>query len=282
MRMRRDLIERHPALTVFLACFIAAITVLVLKNLWVFDVPIVEDGDFVVNSIIIEDARHFDLLVGNYSRQHLLPPRASRLLRTGDRRGGLHRSPGLDGRAVNGQALAVLVLNSALVGLTVMTLWRHMRSAWVVGGALITLLAFVSAHEGSLSSTWMPYIYVAPFLLLCVAGASVATGETASLWCLALAAGLLAHGHVEFAFFAPIIVVLVVVSLLVIRRPVLPMVHAHRAGTGGRRRSCSRRFLLPIALNLAMNYQGEIDDYLEYAHRTRRAGTRSPRPPTSC
>jgi hypothetical protein len=264
MRMRPDLIERHPALTVFLACFIAAITVLVLKNLWVFDAPIVEDGDFAANSIIIEDARHFDLLVGNYSRQHFSHPGPAVFYVQAAGEAVSTDLLGVTPAPYNGQALAVLALNSALVGLTVMTLWRHLRSAWVVGGAMITLLAFASAHDGSLASTWMPYIYIAPFLLLCVAGASVATGETASLWCLALAAGLLVHGHVEFAFFVPIVVVPVVVSLLVIGRPVLPMVRAtarHWWTAAG----VLALFLLPIALNLALNYPGEIDDYLEYA-----------------
>ena len=58
----------HPKLvTAIVALSIAAI--LCIRNFWVFSLPIREDGDYAANSILVNQAVHFHLLVGNYSRE---------------------------------------------------------------------------------------------------------------------------------------------------------------------------------------------------------------------
>jgi hypothetical protein len=249
---------------VFVACFVATLTVLLLENLWLFDERITEDGDFAANSIIIEDARHFDLLVGNYSRQRFSHPGPAYFYVQAAGEALFTDLLGVTPAPFNGHNLAILTLNGALIALTVMTVWRHLRSLWVVVAATIALLAWASAHDGALASTWMPHVYIAPFLLLCVAAASVAAGETASLWCLALAAGLLVHGHVEFLFFVPLVSVPALVGLLRSRPPVARLLRAtarHWWSAAG----VLMLFAAPLALNLALHYPGEFDDYIDYA-----------------
>jgi hypothetical protein len=111
----------------------------------------------------------------------------------------------------------------------------------------------------------MPDVYFAPFLLLLVAGASVAAGETRHLWCLALAAGFLVHGHAEFLLFAPVIGAAAMAALVI--------------GHGGGRLAAFRAhgadwltaagvsalFLLPIGIDLALHWPGEFGKYLSYS-----------------
>jgi hypothetical protein len=92
----------------------------------------------------------------------------------------------------------------------------HQRLAVIL--AVAAVIAFCSAHGLVLSSTWMPYYYFAPFFLFVVAAASVAAGNNRHLWCMALAGGLLVHGHVEFLFFVPVIAIAAIVSLVVLGR----------------------------------------------------------------
>src|SRR4051812_32739664 len=47
--------------------FAVLVVVLVLQNRYIFTEHRYEDGDFAANSILIDQARHFRLLVGNYS-----------------------------------------------------------------------------------------------------------------------------------------------------------------------------------------------------------------------
>jgi hypothetical protein len=109
----------------------------------------------------------------------------------------------------------------------------------------------------------MPFTYFAPCLLLVVAAASVAAGRLGDLWALALAGGLLVHGHAEFLFLVPLLAgaALLVMYLRSTDR---------RAIFGQHRRAWARfggiiaLFLLPIVLDLVLHFPGEFGKYLSY------------------
>src|ERR1700693_4966754 len=54
--------------------FALVLTVLLVRNAFLFAAPEYEDADMGANSILIEQARRFTLLVGNYSRERFNHP----------------------------------------------------------------------------------------------------------------------------------------------------------------------------------------------------------------
>ena len=117
----------------------------------------------------------------------------------------------------------------------------------------------------------MPYVYFAPFVAFLVAGASVASGNTRFLWVLALAGGLLVHGHVEFVVFVPI---MTLVALVAGARPVARHAGVDRRAPGALDAFAAvlGLFLFPIVLNLVLHYPGEFDEYWDYATSNQAGG----------
>src|ERR1700757_854208 len=54
--------------------FAVLFALLCVRNRFLFTTRLYEQGDAGANSILIEQARHFTLLVGNYSREHFNHP----------------------------------------------------------------------------------------------------------------------------------------------------------------------------------------------------------------
>lgn len=267
-RNPREWLRRHPSAGVFLVCFVAVSGILLFKNRQLFTDSIHEDGDFAANSLLMNDAKHFDLLVGNYSRQGFHHPGPAAFYVQAGGEVAFHSVLRVAPTPFDGQAMAILLLYSALVALALMIVYdvTHQRLAVIV--AVATVIAFCSAHALVLSSTWMPYYYFAPYFLFIVAAASVAAGNNRHLWCMAIAGGLLVHGHVEFFFFVPVIALAAIVSLVVV---------------GHRRFSDCRRdwivfgavigiFLLPILINVVFHFPGEFGRYKDYSESSKAGG----------
>lgn len=256
--------QRHGALSAFVVCFVVLLALLVSENRHLFGTAIHEDGDDAANSIIIQDAKNLRLLHGNYSRVGFNHPGPADFYVQAAGESLFHDLLGLVPAPFNGQVLAMLGLNALLLAAALALIHAHTGSASATALALGVLVWFTANTAPLLSSTWMPYVYFAPFLLLLVAAASVATGRTGHLWALALAGGLLVNGHVEFFLFVP---VLAVVAIGLGRRP--------RSRPSPRRPANERRdwilaaailglLLAPIAANTVLHWPGEFDDYLRY------------------
>ncbi len=268
----RTIVERHRALLCFLLVFVALFAVLLVKNRDLFDLRIHEDGDFAANSIIIDDAEHFDLLVGNYSRQGFSHPGPADFYVQAAGEKVLHDWLGIVPEPFNGQAIAMLALNAALIALALTILAVETRSRVALVGAFAVAIVFAGAHDFVLASTWMPYVYFAPFVAFLVAGASVASGNTRFLWVLALAGGFLVHGHVEFVVFVPIMTLVALVAGARGRwRVMRESIAAHRAHWIAFA-AVLGLFLFPIVLNLVLHYPGEFDEYWDYATSNQAGG----------
>ncbi len=97
----------------------ALVVLLCVRNRFLFSTRLYEDADMGANSILVEQARHFTLLIGNYSRDHFHHPGPAYMyvMAAGESLfwAWLHVVP----TAWNGQLLAVYALNSLFVGLVV-------------------------------------------------------------------------------------------------------------------------------------------------------------------
>jgi hypothetical protein len=268
----RRLLSGHRAVTRFLVLFAIIAAVLLWKNQDLFSVHIHEDGDAAANAILIDDAKHFDLLVGAYSRQHFSHPGPAVFYIGAAGEAIFHDLTGLVPEPYNGNAVAILLLDAAAVALALTIVAAHVQSRLVVYGCLAVTLAFGSAHDMIFASPWTPLVQVPLFLLFLVAASSVATGSTSYLWCVALAGGMLVHSHVAFFLFVPVTAGVAVVLLL--RRTGQGMNDVLRE----HRRdwiaffSILALFLLPIAINVIINYPGEFGKYWRYSTSHRAGG----------
>lgn len=258
--------ERHPtsAKAVWWRSFGVLLLVLVVRNRYLFVTKIYEAEDFGANSIAILDAKHLALLTGNYSRLGFFHPGPAFLYVEAAGELLFHDLLHVVPTPWNGQLLAIFILNAALIATAMVVMHRHHRSGIGSIACLAVVLLFAAAHPLTVGSSWMPYVYFAPTLLLMVSAASVAAGRAADLPLLALSASLCVHGHVEFLLFAPVVVLAALVTLTVRRR---------RAGTallGGDRRhwfwalGVAGVFAAPIALHTALHWPGEFAKYFSY------------------
>jgi hypothetical protein len=262
-RLRRSRLgaTRRFALSVWVLTFV----ILCARNTFVFNVRIYEDGDAAANSILVDKALRFHLLVGHYSRVGFHHPGPAYLYvqAAGQRlaHGLLHLTPSPYG----GQLVGVFALNAAFVACAGLVLRRRLGSGPLAWAGVATVLVFLAGH-GVLASSWMPHLNVAPFVLLLVASAGVAAAGLADLPLVVLAAGFLVHGHVSFLSFVAIDFALL-------------------AGWGwyagrGRRRELlaagrsplivsgllATLFVAPMALDLLLHWPGQWGLYWRYLH----------------
>ena len=250
----------------WLGSFLALAVVLVVRNAYLFTTKIYEDMDFAANTIAVLQAKHFDLLTGNYSKEGFYHPGPAFLYVMAAGESFFHDLLHLVPTPWNGQLLAILLLNAALIGASLAVLARQAGSGRVVLAALAVVLLFAALHPLTVNSAWMPYVYFAPTLLLLVSAASVATGQTADLWLLALSAWLCINGQAEFLLFSPVVVVASLACLVVVRRrqaaggavPRLPAGHWIAA------LAVSAVLAFPIALNTVLHWPGQFGRYLNY------------------
>jgi len=265
-----------PRWAVAVASFAVLLAVLVARNAFLFSNRYYEASDQGANSILIEQARHFTLLVGNYSRLGFNHPGPAYLYvqAWGEELcyDLLHVVP----TPWNGQLLAVYALNSVFVALAVAIVYGWTQSVPAAAACLAAIAAFASIHPMILSSDWMPYLYVLTYALFILAGASVAAGAARDVWIFALAGWFLIHGHAAFLFFVPGLTVVVLAAFCWPRRRRMLAALWRSPATSlgaflGRHRrawitaaAISAIFLLPIVINLALHWPGSFGKYFRY------------------
>jgi hypothetical protein len=257
----------------------AAATLAVLlcvRNRFLFSTRLYEDADMGANSILVEQARHFTLLVGNYSRDHFHHPGPAYMYVKAAGESlfwvWLHVVP----TAWNGQLLAIYALNSLFVALVAGVGYGWTRSLRGAAACFAAVLALVAVHPAVLSSDWMPYLYVLPYVTFLVAAASVAAGRGRDAWVMALAGWFLIHGHACFLLFVPLISCAVLAAVL--------WPHRHRLGASVRSFFATQRivwvpvgvisalFVLPILADLVLHWPGQFGKYVAFASSNRSGG----------
>ena len=261
---------------VVVAATAALAVLLCVRNRFLFSTRLYEDADMGANSILVEQARHFTLLVGNYSRDHFHHPGPAYMYvkAAGESLfwAWLHVVP----TAWNGQLLAVYALNSLFVGLVAGMGYGWTRSLRGAAACFAAVLALAAVHPAVLSSDWMPYLYVPAYVTFLVAAASVAAGRGRDAWVLALTGWFLIHGHACFLLFVPVISCAVLAAVL--------WPHRHSLGASVRSFFATQRrvwvpvaiisavFALPIVADLVLHWPGQFGKYLAFASSSKSGG----------
>lgn len=250
---------------------VLVLTVAVARSRFLFTHRFYERADDAANSILIEQAKHFTLLAGDYSKERFNHPGPAYLyvqaLGEWLFKDLLHLVP----TAWNAHVLAVLILNSCFVAMTVAVVygWAGRRGALA---CLAVVAGFIATQPWILSFDWMEWMYVPTYLAFTVAAASVAAGASRDLWILTLTGWFLIHGHATFLVIVPMMLAAVLAALVVRYRPrALPRVFA-RPRIWVPVAVISAVFALPIVVNLALHWPGDFGRYFSYSSSKRAGG----------
>jgi len=218
------------------------------------------------NSILIEQARRFQLLVGNYSRLGFHHPGPAYLYIQAAGESLFYDLLHVVPAPWNGQVLAVYALNAVLGAMAVAVCYGWRRTPSTAVAALAMVAGFAALHPAAFASDWMPYEYVVPYLTFTVAAASVAAGARIDrggrdAWIMAFSGWLLIHGQATFLVFIPAITAVVVVTVAVRARR--PWRISRRTWVPAA--AISAVFVLPILLELTLHWPGYFADYLKYS-----------------
>jgi hypothetical protein len=179
------------------------LTVLLVRNAFLFSTPEYETADMAADSILIEQARRFTLLVGNYSREGFNHPGPAFLYVESWGESIFWALLRVVPTPWNGQLIALYLLNAGFASCVVAVVYGWTRSARGVlaAGAVLALFGFL--HPAVFNSDWMPYVCVPAFLTFVVSLASASAGRSADAWIAGLSGWFLIHGHAAFLFIVP-------------------------------------------------------------------------------
>jgi hypothetical protein len=256
--------------------FVLLFAVLCVRNRFLFTAHLYEQGDTAADSILIEQAKHFTLLIGNYSREGFNHPGPAYMYVQAFGQylflDALHLVP----TAWNADMLSVFALDSAFVALAVGVVYGWTRSVRGAAACFAVFLAFAVVHPPIVNSDWMPYMYVPAYMVFVIAAGSVAAGQARDAWIFALSGWFLIHGHACFLLFVPALTVTVAVAVLWPRRrrlrASLRSFSRQQRGTWVSVAVISAVFLLPIAINLLLHWPGDFGKYFSYGSSARAGG----------
>lgn len=259
---------KDPASWVWPVPFLTLLCVLLARNWSLFTTRLYEKGDSGANSLLIEQAKHFSLLHGNYSRQGFNHPGPGFLYLQAAGEWLFHDLLHLVPTAWNGQLLAVFLFESALIATAVWILYDWTRSLWSTAIGFAVILGFVALHPPIVNEAWMPYLYVPAYLVFILATASVAAGRTRHLWVVAFTGCLLIHGHASFLMFVPVTVVVVIAARW---RSLRDGLRGNRAQWITAAVICAV-FALPLVVDTALHWPGEFGKYVSYGLSSKAGG----------
>ena len=255
--------------------FAALFIMLCVRNRFLFTTRLYEQGDGGANAILIAQAKHFTLLIGNYSREGFNHPGPAYLYvqAFGEYlfQNLLHLVP----TAWNAHMLSVFALDSAFVALAVGVVYGWTRSVRGAAACFAVFVAFAVAYPPIVNSDWMPYMYVPTYVVFLLAAASVAAGRGQDAWVLALSGWFLVHGQACFLLFVPVITVAVLVA---VAWPARRTPRASAAAFFRERRVwlpvvvISAVFALPIVINLVLHWPGDFGRYITYGKSSSAGG----------
>jgi hypothetical protein len=262
---------------IWAAPFALVLAVLVVRSRFLFTASFYEQGDAGANSILIQQAMHGTLLIGNYSREGFNHPGPGYMYVQAAGQWLFFYALRLVPTAWNAHRLAVFLLNSAFVAMITGVVYGWTRSLRGAAVCLAVLLGFVATEPQILSLDWMPWMYVPAYIAFLVAAASVAAGAARDLWIVTLTGWFLIHGHAGFLFFVPVILGAVLVAVVWQRGPRASLRALSRPRVWLPVTAISAVFVLPIVVNLALHWPGSFGKYFSYSSSSR-AGGHSPGP----
>jgi hypothetical protein len=257
---------------IWAAPFVLVLAVLVIRSRFLFTVSLYEQGDAGANSILIQQAMHGTLLIGNYSREGFNHPGPAYMYVQAAGQWLFFYALHLVPTGWNAHVLAVFALNSAFVAMIIGVVYGWTRSLRGAAAGLAVLLGFVATEPWILSLDWMPWMYVPAYITFLVAAASVAAGGSRDPWVLALAGWFLIHGHACFLFFVPVILAATAATVVWQHGMRASLRAFARPGAWVPVAVISAVFALPIVVNLALHWPGDFGKYFSYTSSSRAGG----------
>lgn len=232
-----------------------------------------EVGDFAANSLLIQDAKHLHLAVGNYSRVGFNHPGPAILYVLAFGELILHDWLHLVASPLSGQIAAGCLYNAAWITLIV-ALVRRSGAALVPAllfGAVAVLMIARSDHA-IVNGIWFPHLYVLPYAAMLVAIARLVHGHADSLKALAVASGFLINGHVSFVPMLGVILLVVLAANLLMTRDDRAMRVLSAGWLRAHRRALLAAvgilllFFVPLIVATIRHWPGPVADYLRFGH----------------
>jgi len=181
------------------------ILLVLASNFYIFTQPIAEFGDYGANSLLVQQAKHFRLLTGHYSRWHFHHPGPAFLYLFALGEFVFYDLLHLVPAPFNGQLLIAILFNGALLCAALYVFRRHSKLPAPLALLAVYVVIVVSGKPSLLASNWIPEVMMFPFLLFAVSAASVLAGATRDLRFMAFSGMLLIHAHVAQFLFVGII-----------------------------------------------------------------------------
>ena len=185
--------------------------VMVLAMNWqLFVIPLAGDGDLAVNAMQVQEAKHFHVLLGNYSRWHFHHPGPFLfyLFAAGETLfyDWLHIVPA----PLNAEYLTEIAFSTACLFLAIYIFYVNGRHRLFPPLAVLASVLFLYAVDtaqpsAALVSVWPPFAGLFCFLLFAAACASLAAGNWRHLPVLAGSGMVMIHIHVAQLLFVTVL-----------------------------------------------------------------------------
>lgn len=234
-----------------------------------------EVGDFAANSVLVQEAKRFHLLVGNYSRIGFNHPGPAFLyvLAAGEvvffDLGRLVASP------FSGQIFSVALLSAFWI-VSIGTLLHRLQGTLPSAVATTALFVAVSAYINyqAFLGTWLPHLYYFAFATFTVAVAALIMGRRDGLMMLAVSWGFLVNGHVSFVGITIVMLVCAFAAntCLYVNSSIPREKWLLSSGYLGRNFRAvasalviAALFLFPLGLRTILRFPGPVADYFAFA-----------------
>lgn len=189
---------RMKSFSIYLSVFVLISAFMVTLYLPAIKNATMEIGDQAANSLLIQSAKHFELLTGNYSRIGFFHPGPAILYTLAAGEWLFFDLLHIVSYPVRGQLIAAALYESFWI---TNTWWVIAHSTSRMGGCafLAVYALLISTHEpDAFVSLWFPFLYALPFgcLVVSLAGALAINRK---FWLLvSFSAGFLVNGHASF------------------------------------------------------------------------------------
>lgn len=231
----------------------------------------IETGDFAANTLLILDAKSFDLLAGNYSRIGFNHPGPALLYVLAAGEAVFHDWLRLVPSPFAGQLVAVSFYSTFWIVLVFRVLCRGFDAPAAAFATSLYALTLAGLDHAILGGIWFPHLYVMPFGAFVAAASRLVHGRTDSLVTLALASGVLINGHASFIVVIAVVGLTIVVANALVERDRLGgtriLSRSFFAAHRGRLLVAAgvlALFLLPLAIRTMREFPGPLFEYATF------------------
>jgi hypothetical protein len=187
--------SKHYFIALYFTLFVLFLTI----NWRVISSASYEVSDFAANSLLIQDAKALNLLVGNYSRIGFNHPGPAILYVLAMGEYVFYDIWAIVNSPFSGQLIAVVAYNVFWIVLIAVLFNKLLNNILDAAAATAIFSCFSLLFDYQfLFGIWFPHLYYFPFgvFMLSLAGAS--QGRATFFFPLVISAGFLVHGHVSF------------------------------------------------------------------------------------